>query len=349
MRRKYYLHRISHESNVSYSLLDKGYLSLGWRRFADTDIIQAVRDNDKNRFNEIAREFNEERNRSRMCIWHFSKINVGDLIVVPLYGGKFSIYEALDIVRPIFDLSSCESSILGKWNSHEIIWKDNSLYDQIEERTIDLGFYIKVQPVSPALCSIPRKHADGILVSRMKMRQTNGEISDIKEHIEAVISGGGAPISLYDKSIDNLCAQMRENIYQTLDDDRFERLVKWYLKRCGASIVRRPARNEQGKEDGADADVIAEFENLKHVIYVQAKKHKKITSEWAVNQISKYKEQKYDGDSGYSYSIWVISSAEGFSDEAYALAEDNNVRLINGFEFAKMLFDIGLLNMDEFD
>ena len=38
-------------------------------------------------------------------------------------------------------------------------------------------------------------------------------------------------------------------------------------------------------KDGADADIVAEFRNLKHIIYIQAKHHKGETSDWAVHQI----------------------------------------------------------------
>lgn len=35
MEKKYYLHRISHEWNVSKKLFDKGYLTVGWSEFKE--------------------------------------------------------------------------------------------------------------------------------------------------------------------------------------------------------------------------------------------------------------------------------------------------------------------------
>ncbi len=84
--------------------------------------------------------------------------------------------------------------------------------------------------------------------------------------------------------------------------------------------------------------------------------HKKETSSWAVKQIKRYKEQMSDDNSEYTYASWVITSAEEFSKEAKAEAADegnedkgrkNKVRLIDGKEFARMLLDIGLLNLDQ--
>ena len=49
----YYLHRISHESDASYTLFKKGingeiYLSLGWLEFSNTNILDAARLKDGN-------------------------------------------------------------------------------------------------------------------------------------------------------------------------------------------------------------------------------------------------------------------------------------------------------------
>jgi hypothetical protein len=43
----------------------------------------------------------------------------------------------------------------------------------------------------------------------------------------------------------------------------------------------------------------------------------------------------------------VISSADKFSEKAVADAEEKGVRLIDGKEFARMLLDIGLLDIND--
>ena len=44
MEKKYYLHRISHESEISYPLLERGFLTLGWEKFSDSSIVEATRE-----------------------------------------------------------------------------------------------------------------------------------------------------------------------------------------------------------------------------------------------------------------------------------------------------------------
>lgn len=114
-----------------------------------------------------------------------------------------------------------------------------------------------------------------------------------------------------------------------------------FLKKIGASEAYIPSKNEPGKEDGADADVVAIFELFKVIIYVQVKHHDGQTSDWAVQQIADYKKQMDQPDDSYTRLTWVITSAE-FTNEAKSKAQANDVRLIDRYEFAEMMIDVGL-------
>ncbi len=346
MAGKYYLHRISHEGNASYALLEKGILTLGWSNFSDTDILEAAREPGYKRFNPIAESKGEEKTRSRWSMWYFAKMEKGDKVVVPLYGGLFSVYEVDEVAKNIPDLEQEIKEIYGSWNGHRMIWKDHRLYDEEDERLIDIGFYIMVKSI---VSGVPRNHVTGKLVSRMKIQTTNADISDIGDDVEKAIVAGkeGKPVSLYEQSIEALTKTLKEQIIDILDDIRFEKLIKWYLKRMGAEYSKIAAKNEPGKKDGADVDIIAEFKNLKHIIYIQAKHHKGETSDWAVHQIKEYYSQKSEGDPDYSYARWVISTCDEYSESAIKAAKEYNVRLINGEEFARMLIDLGLLCVDQ--
>jgi hypothetical protein len=43
----------------------------------------------------------------------------------------------------------------------------------------------------------------------------------------------------------------------------------------------------------------------------------------------------------------VISCCEEFSEDCINLANENNVRLINGLDFAEMILDVGLENLED--
>lgn len=348
MGNEYFLHRISHEDNTSYSLLDKCYLTIGWELFADTNIMQASRKPDYQEFDAITDSKNQKTNRSRWCMWYFAQIKQDDYIVVPLYSGKFSVYRAIDSAKPINELENeLNESFYGRWNNHPITWKEHRLFDEEDNRKVDLGFFVKVEKI---VAEVPRNFVSGKLTSRMKIRTTTANISDIAKEIEEAVVAGkkSEPINLYEITMNELAVQLKDKIIKSkLNADRWEQLIQWYFLKIGADISVIPAKNESGKEDGADADIIAEFTNLKMIIYVQAKFHDGQTSEWAVEQISKYKNQKCDGEPDYIYATWVISSADEFSTEAIEAACINNVRLINGTEFTRMLLDVGLNNLND--
>ena len=86
---------------------------------------------------------------------------------------------------------------------------------------------------------------------------------------------------------------------------------------------------------------------LMTTFYIQVKMHEGETSGWGVEQISKYYEQHGRCMDGYTAIPWVISSGTGFSEEAVALAQEKGVRLIDGAEFARMLVDVGIVNIDQ--
>jgi Holliday junction resolvase-like predicted endonuclease len=56
-------------------------------------------------------------------------------------------------------------------------------------------------------------------------------------------------------------------ILDELNDDKFEKLVKWYFDQVGATETIIPSKNYADKV--GDVDVIATFENIKTIINVQ--------------------------------------------------------------------------------
>lgn len=346
MEKNYFLHRISHESNVSDSLLKQGFITIGWEKYANTRIIDAAKKEDYAEFNNITEEHGDNKSRSRWGIWYFANMREGDTIVVPQKNGLFSIYEVMKAAVPIYELKDkIDIKQCSKDSGFDLVWNEERLWNA-ENRKIDLGFAIEAKPI---IESVPRKYAPGKFISRMKIRTVNANITDIKWFVEKAIEAGikNTPVMLYESAIDKLINELKNKIIEIPDDIKFEQLIKWYLIKSGANNAWIPAKNQHGKSEGADADIIAEFENLKHIIYVQAKHHEGTTSEWSVEQIEKYREQMHDVTPDYSYATWVISSGDDFSNEARENASKYRVRLIDGKEFAKMLIDIGLLNIDD--
>jgi hypothetical protein len=352
---KYWLHRISYHAEVAYPLVERGCLSTGWVKvaaekecLAEMNKFAAAGD-----FDAAWRSFERAHQnaaygditRARYALWHFLvHFQPGDCVLVPSWWGTFSLYK---IASGAFTPESLKFDRLSDWNNNPLTFREDGIY-RGEER-IDLGFFRKVEAISEASELSRADYAGAALTSRMKVRQTTVDISDLAQEIEEVIQAAksGKKPSVYGAVMEPMRNALLDAMRSRLTPDKLERLVVWYLRKCGADGVTIPAKNAPDKKDGADADVVAAFENIKVVLYVQVKHHTETTSEWAVEQISRYKEQKEDAGGEYHYIPWVVSTGDKFSDEAIRLAGINRVRLIDGSAFAAMLIDKGLQNIDE--
>lgn len=342
---KYWLHRISHKSEASYPLLEEGYLSIGFSDFLSNEgFLEELRSKDK----EGAWAFFEETNSSTMGfgstrynLWRFLyKFKIGDIILVPMYK-SFSLYRVKG--EPIIS-----GDLYGK-----IEFKGNTVEGNKKEllyndEKIDIGFLLPVEKIKENMSR--NKYADASLTSRMKMRQTNGNITDLQESVDRALKNAkkNTPISLYGEVIEDMKKQLLDGIKSELNPDKFEQLVLWYLNKIGADKVEIPPKSESHINKGADGDIIADFEQIKVRILVQAKHHKGVTSGWSVEQIYRYSEQHQElGDGEYTYISWVLTSADEFCKKAAELAGEKNVRLINGWDFAEMLIETGLEGLDQ--
>lgn len=329
---RYWLHRITGGENalpLSEELFKKGYISIGWKVFSNAKDLDTIKSG------KIETLFSnwKKRPRNRHNLNRFvNGMESGDIVIVP-FPYSFAVCEIAD--NEVLTNDSI-SQLLGEKESKK---DDGNLYNADTDAIVDLGFYRKIKIKEKR---IPRAgYADQALISRLKIRQTNADISDLKNSIEEAILRFQEKKTIYLKAsiVEKTWKTVLQNIRKLQNDMKFEQLVEWYLKSIGGTRIYTPAKNESSTKDG-DADRVAFFEKIGVVIMVQAKKHTDKTSSRAVDQIKMFKENHVF--EGYKTILWVISTCDSFSEEALKLAEKNEVRLINGEEFAKMIVDVGL-------
>lgn len=347
--RNYWLHRITGGENalpVAWQLLhrkvaDERYLSIGWSDFSEDSFANDVRQRGIDAINERYNKDEWEFSRNRWSLWRFiHKMRKGDYVIVPSWG-TFSVFEIIDDI--VLSNESYSQIDFEDWSGNVIEYDGKYLRDT-NNNEIDLGFYRRVKVVVE---DIERsKYADADLISRMKIRQTNADINDLWESVENAIIAYDAkkPINLKENILSDIIENTFVQIKKTLDADKFEKLVEWYLESLGATWTTTPAKNGSKTEEG-DVDKVAYFEKLKLIVMVQAKRHEDITGDWAVQQITAYKDNNKPSDD-YSTIMWVISTCDQYSDKAIRQAQDNGVRLINGREFTQMILENGLNGMD---
>ncbi len=344
MGTQYWLHRISHKMDVSYPLLKAGYLSIGFSDFSENGFVERCRGNWGN-FEERLSTTWAKGSRNRHALWRFLEMKKDDVVVVPL-GDRFNVYKIAD--DQTYLPYEIEIDDLKTWGNIPIgLSSDQKLHYQDERQTlIDLGFFRKIVPFS---LEIPRKeYADGPLTARMKVRQTNVNVNDLKESIKQAVESykDKRPINLKTLILESMQEETLRTVRENLNPAKFERLIETYFRNVGATDTDIPPKNEHDKK--GDADIVAIFDSIKTIIYVQAKFHDGKTGGFAVEQINDYTQHKEESmEDDYSRLAWVITSAKDFSGDAKKKAKENQIRLINGDEFIKMVLEAGINNLND--
>lgn len=340
----YWLHRITggdYAYSLSSELFKKGYISIGWCDFArggEADLAR-LRAGVGN-FDKRMEEEGYGHPRNRWNLWRFvNEMKPGDLVIVP-FPYSFSVCKIKD--EAIYTPASMAPSLLVDSDGNKVLLGEDGYLRDKDGNIVDLGFFRKVELVEK---SIPRdKYADQALYSRMKIRQTNACIDDIAGSIRNAILAfrDNKPVDLKESILESTVQTVLDQIRNLLNDTKFETLVEYYLKSIGANRVETPWKGESPSGEG-DADRVAYFDQLGFAIMVQVKKHFDKTDDWAVSQIKAYGKNHHFGE--YATSLWVISSADGFSEEAVKLAAEENIRLIDGPRFARMILEAGLFGL----
>jgi hypothetical protein len=87
----YWIHRISYHAELSYPLLEKGILSIGFSDWSSKDFLKNCRNN----WDEFEKQW-EDKKRNRYNLWRFiSDMEKGDYVLIPSEG-VFSVYEITD-------------------------------------------------------------------------------------------------------------------------------------------------------------------------------------------------------------------------------------------------------------
>jgi len=309
-----WLHRIKYQGHVSYPLLEnQNFITIGWSDFANPEMVEILQRRDEKAFDETILRGWGTLSKNRWSLWYFAGMKVGDWVVVP-QSYSFRVYEV----------------------TGELEFTPDNL------KKIDLGWQRKVKPLTGWL---PREgYADAALATRLKWRGTTIYINDLRASVETAIANATAniPLSVYNAIATDAREKWLEHIRQYNTPAQLERLLAWYFKRVGATLVEKPSGTSTNKI--GDCDVEATFESIRTKVCVQVKRHNGTTNEHAVNQIADYCDHADTLEEMEDYRLvrWVVSTADGFTDKAVSLAEQRNVLLLNGGDLVDFLLAAGI-------
>ena len=330
METNYFLHRISYCYRFSHSMLEKGYLSIGYENLFSEELYEIVENGDYyGEFKSYVQNMWGKCPKGIHHLWRFiHDFKKGNYIIVPQFGGVFSIYEIVG------------DNFIGK-NDKELESLLKPFINTEDYKKSD--FFWKVKPI---YTNIKRnEYANSELTRKMHYRGTNISCNDIAETINELLENlhNNRPINLtYD--ILNTCSESIFNLVRNrLNPSKFEKLIELYFKQCGADNIGKPSKIDN---PNGDCDIQASFDLIKIIIHVQAKFHTDYTDKWAIEQINNFLEYNSSNEDGYSHIGWVISSCDDFPEDAKNLAIDNNILLINGKTFSEMLLKAGISSLE---
>ena len=308
MSTNYWMHRVTHEGGIGI-LRDEHRLTIGFSAVAAFEVARsALAQKDYGAFCEAyTRTYGGDIERLKNGLWRFVvEMKQGDKVVVPHPYGFFI----------------CEV-------------KGSPVISNREKR--DLGWERDVEILAD--CSPRSNYASTPLLSRMKCQQTNLCIDDIGAQVEEAL-GRKRQNTPFDIA-GEVCKTLRKELEEHCSPEAFEGKVAEYFQALGAqaTILSKNYSDKQG-----DCDVEAVFPTLKLTVSVQCKKHAGTTDDWAVRQINDYADNrnKEDDDDNWTHISWVVTLADGFTDEALRLAKEKRVTLISGEEFCRLLLSVGV-------
>ena len=341
--RKYWMHRITFERNLKQILLDKeGLLITGWGGIADVAFLSAVKGKNHHDFSEIYEKRVGEKKRNRFCLyWFLNEFKKGDYVIAPS-GKTFSVYEIVeDHPHPKADLLSY---LLPNYSKFVEV-RGNDFYEPGTNRILDSGFFWKVRPVETGISK--NGYASNGVQKRLKFQMTNIEMTDLGADIEEAIKRQKekSPILVKEEILNDISGTIVEKLTERINDHEFEKVVKWYLEEMGADIAMIPSKNNLTAISG-DADVIALFNNLRVVVFAQVKQYQNSVGKSAIEQVVKAYQSYKDDFEEYTPILWVVTTCNTFIQDALDYAAANHVRCITGDEFARMMLDVGLKNLN---
>lgn len=340
--RKYWMHRITFERNLKQILLDKeGLLITGWGGIADVAFLSAVKGKNHHDFSEIYEKRAGEKKRNRFCLyWFLNEFKKGDYVTVPS-GKSFSVYEIVeDHPHPKADL---QSYLLSKYSKYVDV-RGNDFYEPGTNRILDTGFFWKVKQVET---DISKGYASNGIQKRLKCQMTNIEMTDLGEDLEEAIirKRNNSTIFIKEEIVNDISGTVVDKLTKRINDQDFEKVVKWYLEEIGADIAMIPSKNKLAANSG-DADVIALINDLQVVVFAQVKQYQNSVGKSAIEQVVKAYQSYKDGFEEYSPILWVVTTCNTFDNDALVYAAANHVRCITGDEFARMMLDVGIKNLN---
>lgn len=316
--RNYYMVRAQRSTEEDFSVFFKNsVIAVGWSRvnfskYEDDDLLEkAVRESyyQEKYSSSISKKLNE--------VKRFKLIKDGDYILVPYYNyvviAEATSEEKYSDDDMSQDLSNQKIVRYRFVDNERLLIPRNELSEGLQRRIRVRGSTVS------NLCEFSEeieelfKHKEGINYSNKMIELENAQTEQFKKDLLIRIQNG--------------------NTYLQTGGYGFEELIR-ELMICEGYEARISPRNSGLKN--WDVDIIAEINHfIPQKLLIQVKHHCGVTNECGIQQIiGALKEDKYEEFQGV-----VITSGNTYTEEAKRIAEENDIKLIDGKEVVDLIFD----------
>lgn len=326
----HFIRMLNHEREISRKLFEDDYISIGYSKLnkdengKEIDYVEEY-NSSENKYEKIREDVKKkfEKWGTHSKFEKFLNIEVGDIVIVPDYK-CFYITEVIE--KPISYIGELKRS-----------YGDG-----------DIGVVCKIKKISNSQGIVAKRelYAHGDLAK--KLRSLGGYYELKADNIEKIKRDfeNEKVIKIEEEFKSALRNKVLEIIKTKLNPNNIERFIKNLMEKTGAKCD-IPAKNNKknATTEIADVDITCVYEKIKHIIYIQVKKHEGETSEYGVEQLQEYNDTELDQD--YSTSYWLITTGE-ISEKARESQKKSKkvIRLIDGNELADMILEIGIDSLE---
>lgn len=310
---KYWLHRVNYEGLLSLQLLKQGYLSIGF-----SDIGRA--DNMANGVEELYHNNSGNYSTNYTMLKRFvAEMKTGDIVIVPLIGDIFNVYEILD--NKVLKISDIPIDNLKDIDGKTITRNENG-YLTNGERIIDLGFFRKVKVIATDV-PVSEVKSEGYF-EQFGLWGTTFKLSDASAIIES--------IPLKYRNNDTCGIEKAITYYKELRASNGNDMINAF-KRYLNSVL----DGEEIYKNNDEYDLKVKIPTLDVKLLVNIQQDGRNSNKWAIEQVKAYKAKQYnDMRPGL---LWLVFS-DYFISEKVKVEAGLGIKLISRKDFLEMCMNV---------
>lgn len=328
--KNYWFHRVCYEWQVAYTLLEKGYLSIGWSDMGYDKYLDILKEN----FDAVQiSEWNDYIRNKKYLRTFICEMKQDDIVIVPKYG-FYEFYKIVDDTVITRDKLNEYELELKSISGIDVI-KDSDNYLSVNGKIIDLGFFRKVEKIK----TISKNSCGNAFNNQFDNLVINISMNNYKNEINSIINATNnyENTNKYD---------VMSDVQANINHYNLEMLTEWFFYRVGQSVIMSDSVFNNVYMTKPIQLIYKYFiinsDISKNNIYavVNNDNNTYVNEQWVLYNIKRFK------NNSNAYKLWVISLFNDYSD-AIKRQIDERINLFTYKEFISLLLMVEFRNCED--